>query len=120
MDQMNGFSARFESDTDHNVTVEIPYEIPKDSIIVKKKGKTPCHTFMIYRSGKVTLSGPREDMMADVFYRFYETVMSLRPEIEVPNVVLTKKQYRGPQVTNEEEAVELDSSEVSDRTEESA
>jgi len=101
MDQNNGFSARFESDTDHNVTVEIPYDIPKDSIIAKKKDKTPCHTFMIYRSGKVTLSGPRESMMADVFYQFYDSVMALREEIEVPTLVMGKKHYRGPRPVKE-------------------
>ena len=53
---------------------------------MRKKKKIPCHTFLVYKSGKVTQSGPIEKLNEQVYYKFLETVLSIRQQVE-------KKQY---------------------------
>ncbi len=68
-----GFIARYNNSTDHCVTISLPYKI------IKKK--TKCHTFMVYKSGIVTQSGPSIDTMYDAYYLFMNTIMEIRQYI---------------------------------------
>lgn len=75
----NGFTSRFNNATDHCVIITKPYKPFRKT--TKKPKKPPCHTFMIYKSGIVTQSGPDIDMMRDVYYLFMETINEIRPHI---------------------------------------
>jgi len=81
---LNGFQARYNNRTDHCVTVTIPYEIHEtDNDTKRKTKKAPCHTFMIYKSGIVTQSGPRKDLMEDVYYKFMNTINEIKSYISI-------------------------------------
>jgi hypothetical protein len=85
IDGVNGFHARYNNAIEHSVTVELPYQ-PKNSDGIDKKNrrknKNPHHTFLIYRSGLVTQSGPDDQMMKEPYERFIQTIQQLRPQIE--------------------------------------
>lgn len=83
---LNGFTARYENTIDHNVTIELPYEIPEGMKITRRKDRVPCHTFLVYRSGLVTQSGPNEELMKPAYILFNETINSIRSEISRPGV----------------------------------
>lgn len=89
---LNGFTARFRNTADHNVTIELPYEIPKDMKIIRRKDRVPCHTFLVYRSGLVTQSGPNEELMKPAYKLFNATMNSIRSEISRPG--LRKIKYK--------------------------
>lgn len=74
----NGFFARYNNSIEHNVTIELPYEVPEQHKAMRKKNKNPCHIFLVYMSGLVTQSGPGEELMRDAYYRFNETINSIR------------------------------------------
>jgi TATA-box binding protein (TBP) (component of TFIID and TFIIIB) len=52
--------------------------IPSDP----SKKKQKMHTFLVYASGKVMMSGPKYEYMEDVFYRFNSVLMKHRELIE--------------------------------------
>ena len=81
---LGGFYARFLNSVEHNVTIELPYELPEESKRMKKRSKRPCHTFLVYKSGLVTQSGPGEELMRDAYNLFKRTIMELRPFITKP------------------------------------
>lgn len=77
----NGFSVRYNNTTDHCVTISLPYEIPDDMKLVRRKNKTPRHTFMVYKSGIVTQSGPNIQMMKEAYRIFIQTIMDIKDVI---------------------------------------
>ena len=90
----NGFSARYENTTDHCVTIQLPYEIPEHlSYFIAKKNKPKKHSFLVYRSGLVTQSGPCEELSRDAYNLFNKTIRSLKPYIMKPSTRRTIKYY---------------------------
>lgn len=77
----SGFLARYNNTTDHCVTISLPYEVPEHMREVRRKNKPPCHTFMVYKSGIVTQSGPNIDMMRDAYNKFMGTITEIRSDI---------------------------------------
>lgn len=75
---LNGFYARYHNSIEHNVTIELPYIVPEQHKAMRKKNKNPCHIFLVYMSGLVTQSGPGEELMREAYYRFNETINSIR------------------------------------------
>jgi hypothetical protein len=99
MNGLNGFFARYTNSVEHNVTVELPYEVTGRKKI-RKKNKIPCHTFLIYMSGLVTQSGPGEELMRDAYYKFYDTIRSIQNDVTKPGVVLSKKKQSSHHLLN--------------------
>lgn len=81
----NGFLSRFYNAVGSAVTVECVYEPPKNSIVKKKANKIPHHTFLIYRTGSVTQSGPDVLLMEEPYYRFMETIAEIKDQIIYQN-----------------------------------
>jgi hypothetical protein len=75
LDGYDGFYARYDNLVQHNVTIELPY--PPSSctgVFAKKKGKVPHSTFLVYKSGLVTQSGPGGVIMEEAYYKFRRTI----------------------------------------------
>ena len=84
---LNGFSARYENTTDHCVTIQLPYEIPDHLLdVIVKKNKTQKHSFLVYKSGLVTQSGPCEELSREAYNLFNSTIKTLRPYIMKPSL----------------------------------
>jgi hypothetical protein len=81
---MDGFFARYENTIEYNVTIELPYEVPPDCKIVRKKGKVPCHIFLGYKSGIITQSGPCEKLMEPAYYKFMNAISKIYHKITQP------------------------------------
>jgi hypothetical protein len=79
----NGFLSRYNNAISQAVTVEMVYDPPPNSIVKKRKNKIPHHTFLIYKSGAVTQSGPSIDLMEKVYYQFMETISDIKNNIEL-------------------------------------
>ena len=58
IDGQNGFISRYNNALANSVTIELPYDPPKGTAIKRRKNKVPHHTFLVYKSGSVTQSGP--------------------------------------------------------------
>ena len=69
-----GFVSRYNNALANSVTIELPYEIPNSHIIKKRKNKVPHHTFLVYRSGSVTQSGPGGEIMREAYYLFMQNI----------------------------------------------
>lgn len=82
IDGQNGFISRYNNALSNSVTIELPYEPSEDSTIKRRKNKIPHQTFLVYRSGSVTQSGPGGELMRDAYYLFMETIAQLRSYIE--------------------------------------
>lgn len=82
IDGQNGFISRYDNALVNSVTIELPYT-PLDNIPVKRrKNKVPHHTFLCYRSGAITQSGPGGELMRDAYYLFMNTISRIRKFIE--------------------------------------
>lgn len=76
-----GFHARFNNTVDHAVTITLPYD--KDvSETIKRKGQTTV-TWMVYKSGIVTQSGPSPEIMKPMYYKFMNFIEEHRKEITI-------------------------------------
>jgi hypothetical protein len=82
IDGRNGFISRYNNALSTSVTVELPYDPPINTSIKRRKNKIPHHSFLCYRSGSVTQSGPGGTLMRDAYYLFMNTIAQLRPHIE--------------------------------------
>ena len=82
IDGQNGFVSRYNNELVTSVTIELPYEPRKGTMIKRRKNKVPHITFLAYRSGSITQSGPGGQIMRDSYYLFMETIAQLRPYIE--------------------------------------
>jgi hypothetical protein len=72
----NGFYAHFDNSTEHYVTIELPYESTKEK---KRQNKIPCHSFLVYKSGLVTQSGPDEVLMKQALCKFIHLFEKIKP-----------------------------------------
>ena len=83
IDGQCGFISRYNNALATSVTIELPYEPPAGSSIKRRKNKIPHHTFLVYRSGSVTQSGPGgNNLMRDAYYLFMGLISQLRPYIQ--------------------------------------
>lgn len=82
IDGRNGFISRYNNALATSVTIELPYEPPPGRAIKRRKNKVPHHTFLIYRSGSVTQSGPGGELMRQAYYLFLNTIQELQPYIQ--------------------------------------
>lgn len=80
IDGYKNYKATYNNTTDHHVTISVPY-VPDKSEIIKRK----CHnvSFMIYKSGIVTQSGPSPQIMKDIYYDFMNFINNHRKEIKL-------------------------------------
>jgi len=79
----SGFVASYNNTCDVYARVELPYApLPGRRV---KKGRTPCHTFIIYRKGTVMQSGPCEELMREPYECFNALIREFRSEIKGPN-----------------------------------
>ena len=75
------FKARYNNTVDHAVNITIPYERDTDETI-KRKGNTTV-TWMVYKSGIVTQSGPSPAVMEPLYYKFMSFINKHRKEIAI-------------------------------------
>jgi len=81
IDGVSGFISRFNNALATSTTIELPYE--RNEIIIKRrKNKIPHHTFLVYKSGSVTQSGPGGKIMEEAYYLFMNTISQIQSEIE--------------------------------------
>ncbi len=82
INQRCGFVALFDKALGSYVKIELPYA-PNESIKFKrKKNVIPHITFIVYKSGAVTFSGPGGNVMRDAYYLLMKIIMQIREEIE--------------------------------------
>jgi hypothetical protein len=94
IDGQNGFISRYNNALATSVTIELPYEPPPGSSIKRRKNKVPHSTFLVYKSGSVTQSGPGGKIMRDAYYLFMNTIVQLQPYIQYnPNTISTQNIY---------------------------
>lgn len=86
---LNGFNVSFENTIHRSVTIILPYEHPNPEIR-GRKDKIYCHTFLVYKSGLVTQSGPNEVLMEHAYNLFNSTINMIRPHI----IIVTKRKLR--------------------------
>lgn len=82
IDGQNGFISRYNNALATSVTIELPYEPRAGTSIKRRKNKIPHHTWLVYKSGSVTQSGPGGVIMRNAYYLFMNTISHLRPYIE--------------------------------------
>ena len=75
------YKAVFNNTTDHHVTVTVPYKVDEEETIKRKESS--AISFMVYKSGIVTQSGPSPAIMKDVYYEFMEFIESVRDRIKI-------------------------------------
>ena len=73
--------AVFNNTTDHHVTITVPYTADEGENIKRKKSR--AISWMVYKSGIVTQSGPSPALMKDVYYDFMNFINSVRDEIKL-------------------------------------
>lgn len=93
IDGQNGFISRYNNALATSVTIELPYEPPEGTAIKRRKNKIPHHTFLVYRSGSVTQSGPGGALMREAYYMFMGTIAQLRPLIEYAPQAVQQPQH---------------------------
>lgn len=98
---LNGFYARYNNSIEHNVTIELPYDVPEKHRTLRRKNKKPCHTFLVYKSGLVTQSGPGKELMRDAYYLFMTTILQIREYIIKPGIPRKLKYKRVKMLPNE-------------------
>ena len=78
----DGFISHFDNALSTSVTVELPYDPPANMAIKRRRNKVPHSTFLVYKSGSVTQSGPGGEIMREAYYKFRTIIINLRPFIE--------------------------------------
>lgn len=82
IDGRNGFISRYNNALATSVTIELPYEPLPGRAIKRRKNKVPHMTWLVYKSGSVTQSGPGGELMRDGYYLFVNTMRELQPYIQ--------------------------------------
>ncbi len=79
-----GFTVIYDNAINHSVTITLPFDINEDKNVRRKKKSDEDyrHTFMVYRSGCVTQSGPSLFLMEFAYNKFNKIIEELRPYIE--------------------------------------
>jgi hypothetical protein len=76
------FTIIYDNTLHSYVKLEVPYKKECNSMIREKK-KQAKHTFMIYKNlGSVTQSGPKPELMLDLYNYFRNVVQYLKPKID--------------------------------------
>ena len=78
----SGFISRYNNALSTSVTIELPYVPDMVKSIKRQKNKIPHHSFLCYRSGSVTQSGPGGKIMEDAYYMFMNIIAELKPHIQ--------------------------------------
>lgn len=73
--------AVYNNTTDHHVTITVPYTADADETIKRKESKSI--SWMVYKSGIVTQSGPSPKLMREVYYDFMNFIESVRDLIRL-------------------------------------
>lgn len=81
IDGQNGFISRYNNALATSVTIELPYEPLPGTLIKRRKNRIPHNTFLCYKSGSITQSGPGGKIMEDAYYLFMNTIAQLQPYI---------------------------------------
>ncbi len=81
IDGLSGFTYRYKNALLPAVTIELPYEPVKKPDNGRRKLKVPHHTFLVYRSGAVTQSGPGGEIMRDAYYLFMSLICKIKDAI---------------------------------------
>lgn len=108
IDRMNGFTTRYNNSLSTSVTIELLYEPTNRSDGGRKKNKVPHHTFLVYKSGAVTQSGPGGQLMKDAYYLFMNTIMEIK-DLIVYDPVNGQTPYRALPESSSPEYEEYDS-----------
>jgi hypothetical protein len=93
IDQQYGFISRYDNALSTCVTIELPYNPPAGTLIKRRKTKIPHHTFLVYKSGSITQSGPGGVLMRDAYYLFMNVISQLKPYIEYGRQLNNKPLY---------------------------
>jgi len=94
IDGKHGFISRYNNALATSVTIELPYTPEEGTAIKRRKNKVPHHTFLVYRSGSVTQSGPGGELIKDAYYLFMNTILELRHYIQYGQTPI----YEQPQI----------------------
>lgn len=78
IDGNNGFISNYDNALINHVPIELNYESPD---VKRKKSKIPHHTFLVYHSGAVTLSGANIKLIKDAYILFMRTICEMKDEI---------------------------------------
>jgi len=73
--------ATYNNTIDHHVTITVPYIVSKDETIKRKESSSI--SWMVYKSGIVTQSGPSPALMKVVYYDFMNFIDSVRDKIRL-------------------------------------
>ena len=74
------FNTRFDNALSETLFVEMPCLFLPDR---RKRGRIPKISFIVYKTGSVTLSGPGGRVMHEGYNKFMEKIVVLRKEIEM-------------------------------------
>lgn len=79
------FTINYDNALSHSVKVTVPFVIPEGYNVrrKKRKGSQFFHTIMVYKSGRVTQSGPCEEFVEDVYYRFNTVIKQIQEDIKM-------------------------------------
>ena len=93
IDGVDGFKAYYNNTTDHCVTVVLPYKPTKEMKLLKKNkaNKENQHTFMIYKSGLVTQSGPNLPLVRGAYIKFNNFIRSVADQVRQKDASFTVK-----------------------------
>jgi len=72
--QDDNFNVIYDNSLRYYITVEVPYTRDESFKTIRKKSKAPKHTFLVYKSGHVTQSGPGGQLMKEVYEKFRTAV----------------------------------------------
>jgi TATA-box binding protein (TBP) (component of TFIID and TFIIIB) len=80
------FISRYNNALVNNVTIELPYKRGKyDHITKRRENEVPYHTFLVYRSGSVTLSSKNQPEMKKAYYKFMKNISAIESKITLDN-----------------------------------
>jgi hypothetical protein len=86
-----GFFARYDNAADHQVTVTLPLDSKNSEEKMRKKNTVDKMTWLIHRSGKVTMSTPINDSKAAEIYEELMKIIANSIDSIVGSVPLSKK-----------------------------
>lgn len=77
------FVSHFHNILEHNVTIELPYdESDMQQVFSRKKRYKPMHTFLAYKSGLITQSGPSIELVKKAYEKFSSFIKPILPHIK--------------------------------------
>lgn len=82
MNDSDEFYTHYHNSFTHCVTIELPYDPSLKAPVKNKKNDIPKITFLCYRTGNVTQSGPGGHIMEESYYKFRSKIESIRSQIE--------------------------------------